>query len=69
MDPKSGWGRGQWTYLHSIAAVADSAQAIADVVAYIYAMAKTLPCPKCKRHFAENLQKYPIENYTTSNQT
>jgi hypothetical protein len=68
MDP-SVWGKSQWTYLHCIASTADSPQAIADFVAYVYAMAKTLPCPKCKRHFAENIQKYPLENYTTSNQT
>ncbi|MFS8159312.1 MAG: ERV1/ALR-related protein [Candidatus Roizmanbacteria bacterium] len=60
------WGPGLWTYIHSVAAVALTADQRAEFRELIYHLAKTLPCKKCKDHFRENLVKFPIERYMVS---
>lgn len=68
MDPKI-WGPGLWKYLHSAAASASSQQKRKDFVEMIKALAKTLPCEKCKAHFLQNLQTFKITDYMTSNES
>ncbi len=68
MDPKI-WGPGLWTYIHSAAATSTSQQKRLDFEAAMKALAKTLPCEKCKAHFMANLDIFPIRNYMASNES
>ena len=68
MDPKI-WGPGLWKYIHSAAATSSSQQKRLDFEVMIKALAKTLPCEKCKAHFIKNLETFPIKNYMASNES
>lgn len=67
--PKRGrdfWGPSEWTALHAKAAAYKPEKAAA-FKAYVHALAELLPCEECGKHFAENLKKYPVENYLRNN--
>lgn len=68
MDPKF-WGPGLWKFLHATAAVAYTETDIRDFVAFVQSLSLVLPCKVCRNHFKENLKKYQINNYITSNET
>jgi hypothetical protein len=68
MDPKV-WGPGLWKYFHTAAAAADTPEKRDAFVAMIPAIHATLPCKKCKEHFAENQRKYDIRNYKQNQET
>ena len=68
MDPNF-WGPGQWKFLHATAAVAYGEQERLDFEQYVMALARVLPCGKCKEHFRANLRENPIRNYMSNNET
>lgn len=68
MDPTF-WGPGLWKFLHSTAAVAYTDADRDDFHLLVKALARTLPCSKCREHFRNNLGNIPIENYMSSNET
>lgn len=56
------WGENHWDVLHSGAAFYTPDHA-ADYMLLIQGYKSNLPCKQCRTHFAQNLEKYPIEPY------
>jgi hypothetical protein len=53
---KSRWGPHLWRLLHTMAATMEDA---ASLIAVMRGLAGALPCPECRHHFAEHLQRTP----------
>ena len=61
---KAFWGHAFWVVMHYIAFnIANKT----DYHVLIDCFAKLIPCKQCKQHFLKNLEKYPLRNYTHSN--
>ena len=55
-----------WATIHSEAVTytPENAEAFR---AFIYSQTSLLPCEKCRKHFKENLNNYPLDDYLDSN--
>ena len=57
------WGPHFWNVINSIALSYPDKPNIQDqnnVASFLNSLQKVLPCEKCRNHFSENLQKYPL---------
>ena len=61
-NANSFWGPSAWRAMHSMAATYDPDHAEA-FRSYINSLVGALPCIACRRHWAENLRAYPVDNY------
>ena len=71
MDPNI-WGPHAWQFLHSITLSYPDNPSESDRENHsqFFNMLKDiLPCEKCRIHYAQNLQTYPIENYLESKES
>ena len=62
MEPNI-WGPPAWLFLHSITFNFPHNPTANDRQNYnnfFYSLQKVIPCPKCRRHYSENLKKIPI---------
>ena len=65
MDPNI-WGPHAWQFLHSITlAYSDnpSESERQNYAQFFESLKDILPCEKCRIHYTQNLQTYPIENH------
>ena len=63
---KETWGRPMWYIIHHTAAYSPSILNQTWAVAYksfMYCLHYVLPCPICREHIKENLEKLPIDSY------
>ena len=60
---KSVWGPACWSFMHAAAATLrpDAAPAFA---AFLYSLARVLPCPECREHLRAYLSAHPPEAIT-----
>ena len=65
---KAVWGPACWTFMHTAAAViaADEAPAFS---AFMYSLARVLPCPECREHLRAYLNAHPPERDISDNIT
>ena len=62
-DPKE-WGRPFWKVMYTVAKHYSSKPSPSEQTAalnYYASLVYLLPCDECKKHFAEILEKYPIQ--------
>ena len=65
MDPNI-WGPPAWSFLHSITlAYPDNPTEIDKQIhiEFFNSLKNILPCDKCKNHYSNTLETYPIENH------
>jgi len=65
MDPNI-WGPHAWQFLHSITLSYPENPSEKDRenhIQFFNILKDILPCEKCRIHYAQNLQTYPIENH------
>lgn len=55
---KSEWGPALWKYLHISASYCEDADAFCRL---IKSVAQTMPCPECRKHLVQYLQRTPPE--------
>lgn len=70
MNPisKTVWGPAAWTLMHSAAASCD-ADTAAGFCAFLYSLSHVLPCPECRAHLHDYLQRHPPDEYIVDSQT
>ena len=57
------WGSSGWTFMHYITFAYPAYPTVADKQHYrqfFESIPHILPCPKCRKHFEENLKKHPL---------
>lgn len=70
IDPSIFAGPAGWRLIHSSAAkFVPTDENKHGFKMFIYGIRYSFPCPNCRKHFAENLTKFPIDNYMESNET
>lgn len=65
MVTKKEWGQSKWFYLHTLASNYDpkDLEQRKDIIQYIKAMVRSLPCHMCRAHAIKWEQEHPVENY------
>lgn len=64
MNPKV-WGPHAWIFLHSITLnypLHPNKQVMKQYYNFFTNLMYVLPCDKCKKHYRQNLKKYPLTN-------
>ena len=64
------WGRDGWKFMHYVSLgypENPSPSQKEEYKNFYYSIRHVLPCKKCAKHYAENLQKFPLTNEILSN--
>lgn len=61
-------GEKQWPLMHAYA-VAYTPDKAKDYKAYVHSLTSLFPCDTCKKKWAINLKKLPIDSYLQNNRT
>lgn len=68
MDPRI-WGPHTWFFLHTLTFSYPDNPSKTDKINmenFIFSLSNVLPCSVCKKHFQQNLKKYPVKNFLNS---
>lgn len=68
MSLKSEWGPPQWKLIHIYARCLND-DTRDGYINYIYSLTETLPCGKCRDHWAKLLCIFPVELNVKNNKT
>lgn len=63
------WGGPAWTLLHCITFTYPNKPSSSDIKNYenfFLSLQDVLPCPSCRQHYSEYIQKHPIKNHLLS---
>ena len=54
------WEKPTWAVIHLFALYIDAAVPLSEYVMFYQTMGKTLPCSKCRRHFADTITRLGV---------
>jgi hypothetical protein len=63
---RSVWGPATWCFLHASAASTDHPEAFIKI---LRTLPETLPCPECRKHVLDFLERHPPEQMVVDAQT